>query len=175
MEETLILVDDNDNQIGNASRDECHRGKGRRHRAFIIFLFDSKGRVLLQFRNKSKLGGERWDASAISHVRQGETYETAAERSMKYELGISVPVKKISGFTYTEPYDGYSENEYCLVLVGKYDGEINLNKKEVDKVKYSTLNEIKQDMDKNSKQYTKWFREAFPILYEFVESDSLED
>ena len=168
--ETLILVDDNDNPIGTATREECHRGSGRRHRAFAIFLFDNKNRILLQFRSKNKLGGNRWDASAISHVRNGETYETATDRCMKFELGISVPLEKLSGFTYTEPYDGYSENEYCAVLVGKYDGKVKPNKEEIDRIKYMTFDEIKKDVAKNPKMYTKWFIKSLPILSEYVNS-----
>lgn len=166
--ETLILVDDNDNQIGTASREECHKGKGRRHRAFSVFLFDGKGRMLLQFRKSSKLGGSRWDSAAISHVRMGETYESAAERSMKHEIGISTPVKKIGAFTYTEPYDGYSENEYCAVLVGKYDGEVEPNKDEIDEIRYATLEEIKQELAVKPETYTKWFKESIPFLEKFI-------
>ncbi len=168
--ETLILVDDNDNEIGTATREECHRGSGRRHRAFAIFLFDNENKILLQFRSKNKLGGSRWDVSATSHVRNGETYETAAERSMKFELTISVPVEKLDGFTYTEPYDGFSENEYCAVLVGKYNGKIKPNKNEIDKIKYMTFDEIQRDVAKNPKLYTKWFVKSLPIISRHIDS-----
>ena len=166
--ETLILVDDNDNQTGTASREECHKGKGRRHRAFSAFIFDSRGRMLLQFRSSKKLGGSRWDSAAISHVRVGETYEIAAERSMKHEIGISTPVKKIGAFTYTEPYEGFSENEYCAVLVGKFDGEVKPNKDEIDKIRYVKWEEVKQELKANPAMFTKWFRDSIPILEKFI-------
>lgn len=166
--ETLILVDDNDNQIGTASREECHKGKGKRHRAFSVFLFDSRDRMLLQFRSSEKLGGNRWDSAAISHVRAGETYETAAERNMKHEIGISTPVKKIGAFTYTEPYNGYSENEYCAVLVGKFDGEVKPNKEEMDRVRYATWDEVKRELKTKPEAFTKWFRNSIPILEKFI-------
>ena len=169
MEETLILVDDNDTPIGTASREECHNGRGKRHRAFVIFLFDDNGKVLLQFRNKDKLGGHRWDITATSHVRNGETYDTAAERCLKYELGISVPLQKIGAFVYTESYGDHSENEYCAVLIGKFNGKVTPNKEEIDEIKYATLDEIKTDVKKNPNLYTKWFRGSFSILYDFVE------
>ena len=176
MKEELILVDDNDNPIGTASREDCHKGMGKRHRAFVVFLFDKNGRVLLQFRNESKLGGNKWDVTATSHVRNGETYETAADRCLKHELGMSVPLKKIGAYTYTEHYEGFSENEYCAVLVGKYDGELKPNATEMDEVKYTPFDEIKQDLKKTPAKYTKWFRGAFPILLDFInKSKYLED
>lgn len=168
MEETLILVDDNDNPIGTASRDECHKGKGKRHRAFVVFLFNKKGRVLIQFRTKDKLGGHRWDITATSHVRKGETYDSAAERCLKHELGISVPLQKIGAFVYTENYEGHSENEYCAVLVGKYDGKVYPNKKEIDEIKFPTLEEINQGLSEDQSKYTKWFIESLPILNKFI-------
>lgn len=176
MNEELILVDHNDNPIGTASREECHKGMGKRHRAFVVFLFDKDGRVLLQFRSESKLGGNRWDVTATSHVRNGETYETAADRCLKYELGMSVPLEKIGAFTYTERYDGFSENEYCAALIGKYDGELKPNAAEMDKVEYFALDNVKNDLNKSPSNYTKWFRDAFPILLDFVsKSNYLED
>lgn len=175
MEETLILVDDNDNPIGTASREECHNGRGKRHRAFVVFLFDSKERVLLQFRSKNKLGGNRWDITATSHVRKGETYDTAAERCMKHELGISVPLQKIGAFVYTESYGDHSENEYCAVLIGTFSGKVTPNTEEIDDIKYAALEEIKADIEKNPNSYTKWFRGSFPILYDFVEKSGYPD
>ncbi|MBI4009596.1 MAG: NUDIX domain-containing protein [Candidatus Aenigmarchaeota archaeon] len=168
MKETLILVDDKDNPIGFASREECHQGNGKRHRAFVVFLFDDEGRVLLQFRSKDKLGGQRWDVTATSHVRKDETYDTAAERCLKHELGISVPLQKSGSFTYTEAYEEYSENEYCAVLIGKFNGKVIPNKEEMDRVNYSALDEIKKDVAENPEAYTKWFRGAFPIFCDFI-------
>ena len=174
MEEMMILVDDSDNPLGTASREECHKGKGKRHRAFVVFIFN-KSKVLLQFRSKSKLGGSRWDVTATSHVRKGETYDAAAERCIKHELDISTSFQKIGAFTYTETYDGYSENEYCAVLVGKYDGKVTPNKSEIEKLKYSTIDEIKRDVAKNPAAYTKWFRGSFKILSKFVDKSGYLD
>ena len=46
--ESLILVDDQDREIGFCSKEDCHRGEGLLHRAFSVFLFDDTGRLLLQ-------------------------------------------------------------------------------------------------------------------------------
>jgi len=89
-QEILILVDDNDNQIGTDTRENCHAGKGKRHRAYTAFIFH-KGKMLLQQRSSKKLlWPGAWDVSFTSHVYPGETYQQAASRRALEELGAKV-------------------------------------------------------------------------------------
>jgi len=163
-EQILILVDDNDREIGTAPRSEAHRGAGKRHRAFVVLLINKKGEVLLQHRKNVKLGGDRWDGSAISHVLVGENYSSAARRSIKNELGIDFFGAFIDcgAFIYEEHYENDSENEYCKVLVGEWDGKFTANTLEMYEAKFVPLKHIIADMkkDKPHVKYTKWFHLA---------------
>ena len=47
MEEKVILVDENDQSIGLMEKLEAHQ-KGVLHRAFSVFIINSKGEILLQ-------------------------------------------------------------------------------------------------------------------------------
>src|SRR5436853_404501 len=79
-EEILIRVDDKDNQVGTDTRENCHLGRGLRHRAYVVFLFHG-GELLLQRRSREKLlWPGYWDVSYTSHVYPGETYFEAALR-----------------------------------------------------------------------------------------------
>lgn len=67
LEENCILVNEKDQSLGNASKRDCHRvdenGNIRLHRAFSVFLFNSKGEMLLQRRSThkvSQLGLDGW-------------------------------------------------------------------------------------------------------------------
>ncbi len=53
--EFVILVDENDNQLGLMEKMEAHE-KGMLHRAFSVFLFNSKGEMLLQQRAVHQCG-----------------------------------------------------------------------------------------------------------------------
>ena len=53
-QENLIIVDFEDNEIGNLSKLECHENKGVLHRAFSIFLFNANGQLLIQKRSSQK-------------------------------------------------------------------------------------------------------------------------
>ncbi|KAK4984800.1 isopentenyl-diphosphate delta-isomerase idi1 [Elasticomyces elasticus] len=59
MDEVCIVLDDDDVPIGSASKKTCHLmeniDKGLLHRAFSVFLFDSKNRLLLQQRASEKI------------------------------------------------------------------------------------------------------------------------
>src|SRR3990167_6334316 len=135
MSQKLLLVDKNDNLVGFSDFKSAHTGRGKRHRAFVTALFDSKGRILLQKR-KHKLFDGFWDLTAISHnLRIGgrnESYQEASDRALKKEMGIpSVPVKKIGAINYFARYGRNCENEYCAILIGSYNGKIKFKGKEV--------------------------------------------
>lgn len=163
MVEWLILVDENDNELGIDTRENCHRGKGKMHRAFVVFLFNSKNQLLLQKRSKLKqLWPEYWDLSVTSHVYPSETYEQAATRRLNEELGIwGIDLKRVLSFTYTASYGDYSENEYCVLLVGRYDGSIKPNEKEVSDYRYANVDEIARMMDERPGDFTPWFKISF--------------
>lgn len=59
LEERCILVDNLDRPVGEASKRACHEinteGDVLLHRAFSVFLFNSKGELLLQKRSKHKV------------------------------------------------------------------------------------------------------------------------
>lgn len=61
LKDTVIVLDDQDNIIGSASKKESHvfnaeQPRGILHRAFSVFLFDeSTGELLLQQRASTKI------------------------------------------------------------------------------------------------------------------------
>ncbi|MDH5246330.1 MAG: isopentenyl-diphosphate delta-isomerase, partial [Betaproteobacteria bacterium] len=81
--EELILVDEDDNEVGHLSKADCHDGQGRLHRAFSVFLFNDAGELLLQQRGRSKrLWPGYWSNSCCSHPRRGESLEIATSRRL---------------------------------------------------------------------------------------------
>jgi isopentenyl-diphosphate delta-isomerase len=160
--EILVLVDEKDNQIGTDTRENCHLGKGIRHRAYVVFLFHG-GKLLLQQRSREKLLWPGfWDVSFTSHVYPGETYQHAAERKGLQELGVRFQtLEDVFSFVYTAPFGKYSENEYCKLLVGEFDGNISPNQAEISAVKNMTLKELGAELKKHPQHYTPWLKLAF--------------
>jgi isopentenyl-diphosphate Delta-isomerase len=161
-QEILILVDDNDNEIGTDTRENCHSGNGKRHRAYTAFVFHD-GRLLLQQRSKKKLlWPGAWDVSFTSHVYPGESYQQAAKRRALEELGANVgPLADMHSFVYFAPQGANAENEFCRVLVGEFNGKITPNEEEITAVRWAGLREVEADLRSHPDLYTPWFKLSF--------------
>jgi len=161
MEEILTLVDENDHEIGRETREKCHIGKGKMHRAISAFLFTDKNLLLIQQRSQKKLlWPGYWDCTVATHVYPNETYEDATERGLKQELGISTSVEKIFAFTYFAPFGKHAENEYCALLVGRHSGAVAPNPNEVSDINYISLQKLREEMARKGEAYTPWFKIA---------------
>src|SRR5712692_10491331 len=155
----LVLVDDNDKEIGTDTRENCHAGMGKRHRAYTVFLFHG-GKVLLQRRSSKKLlWPGAWDVSYTSHVYPGETYQQAAARKAAQELSAKAgELTDVNSFVYFAPQGKNAENEFCRVLVGEFDGKFSPNPDEMSAVMWATLDQVEADFVANPADYTPWFK-----------------
>lgn len=161
----VILVNEKDEEIGSMEKIEAHK-KGKLHRAFSIFIFNSKGEMLLQKRALSKYhSGGLWSNACCSHPEPGENTKFAAERRLVEELGIDVTLQKIFDFVYRADFDnGLTEYEFDHVFTAKYDGDAEMNPEEVIDVAYKTMDELKEELKSYPQKYTEWFRIAFPKI-----------
>ena len=157
----LVLVDKKGRNLGLATREECHKGNGKTHLAFMAFVLDKDKKIILTKRAKRKsLWGGYWDVSVVSHVLPGETIEEAAERRGREELGIEVDFTNLGAFYYFEKFGEASENEYCHVLVGKSSQEIEFNPVEIEEIKKISVTELKQEIKDNQEIFTPWLKIA---------------
>lgn len=163
MEEQVILVNGQDEETGVAEKMEAHQ-QGWLHRAFSVFIFNSRGEMLLQQRALDKYhSGGLWTNTCCSHPRPGESTQVAAERRLKEEMGFQVSLEKVFDFVYKAGFDnGLTEYEFDHVFAAEYEGPVNFNKEEVMGYSYRSMQQIAQSMETDPAQYTAWFRLAFP-------------
>lgn len=166
MEEQVILVNEKDEPIGLMGKMEAHE-KGLLHRAFSVFIFNSKQEVLLQQRAACKYHSPNlWTNTCCSHPRAGETNQQAGERRLQEEMGLQVPLREVFSFIYKAPFDnGLTEHEYDHVLVGYSDAQPQINPEEVASWKWLSLEAIKEDILQTPAQYTAWFKIIFEEFY----------
>jgi isopentenyl-diphosphate Delta-isomerase len=157
--EHVILVDENDQEIGTMEKMEAHR-KGVLHRAFSVLLFNSKGELLVQQRAGTKYhSAGLWTNTCCSHPRPGETNEDAATRRLREEMGINLQPAWAYSFIYKINLEGgLYEHELDHVLLGQFDGKPQINKEEVAAWKFASLTELKTQADENPEIFTHWFR-----------------
>jgi len=163
MEEQVILVNGQDEETGVAEKMEAHQ-HGWLHRAFSVFIFNSRGEMLLQQRALDKYhSGGLWTNTCCSHPRPGEDTRVAAERRLKEEMGFQASLEKVFDFLYKADFDnGLTEHEFDHVFVAEYEGPVNFNKEEVMNCSYHSMKEIAQSLEADPARYTAWFRLAFP-------------
>ena len=155
----VILVDKNNKEIGSEEKIKAHE-EGLLHRAFSIFVFNSKRELLLQQRSKNKYhSGGLWSNTVCSHPKIGESYDQAIHRRIKEEVGFDCELKKVSEFIYrAELENGLVENEHDTIFIGEYNGTIKPSPEEVMDYRWVSLSDLKKDIKNNPDKYSSWFK-----------------
>ncbi|ADY28348.1 MULTISPECIES: isopentenyl-diphosphate Delta-isomerase [Cellulophaga] len=169
IEEQVILVNEQDQQIGTMGKMEAHE-KALLHRAFSVFVMNDKGETMLQQRASEKYHSPLlWTNTCCSHQRVGETNLEAGKRRLQEEMGFVTELKELFSFIYKAPFDnGLTEHELDHVMIGKFNDEPNINKAEVEDWKWMALDDIKIDINKNPQNYTEWFKIIFDRFHKYT-------
>ncbi|EAY98046.1 hypothetical protein EE612_029484 [Oryza sativa] len=205
-EDECILVDEQDNVIGHDSKYNCHLMEKINsghvlHRAFSVFLFNSKYELLLQQRSATKVTFPLvWTNTCCSHplYRESELIEdkslgvrNAAQRKLFDELGIQAEELPVDQFIplgrmlYKAPSDGkWGEHELDYLLFMVRDVELSPNPEEVADVKYVNRDELKEllkkaDAGEGGIKLSPWFRLVVDNFlmgwWDHVEQGTLEE
>lgn len=179
--EECILLDLNDKPIGHASKKECHLNvnirKGLLHRAFSVFLFNSKGELLLQQRSGAKITFPlRWTNTCCSHPlyikdeleeQHNVGVKRAAQRKLEHELGIPTntlaleDMKVLTKVYYKAESDGaWGEHEIDYIIFAQKDLNVNINDNEVCAYQWVSSDGLKKMFDTRKQTgvlITPWF------------------
>jgi isopentenyl-diphosphate delta-isomerase type 1 len=166
--EQVILVDEQDKEIGTAEKLQAHLA-GLRHRAFSIFIFRERPKfeLLLQQRADNKYHSPGlWTNTCCSHPRPGEDILAAANRRLQEEMGLSVPLQSLGWFHYIAHFDnGLTENEVDHVFIGTTDiQQIALNPQEAQAYRWVDLADLTQEMDQHPERFTPWLKLALDLV-----------
>src|SRR5947208_14369857 len=114
MSEIVVLVDEKDHPIGYEEKIKAHSDGGKLHRAFSIFIYNSRSQLLLQLRSYAKHDFQSlWSNGCCSHPLKGEELEKAAHRKLKQEFEFDTELKEVFSFRYTPkaPTSGLTDRE----------------------------------------------------------------
>lgn len=171
-EELFDIVDEQGACIGCERRAVVHK-LGLLHRAVYVFVFDKKGRLLIQRRSSAKkIGPNQWDLSVAEHLSKGETFHQAAVRGLHEELGITADVPQ-------QPLGPMHKRS--LVIPGQYvdielvqsyrvdgfEGQVQHNPAEVSEVKFIEMPDLVTQMAAEPDNFTEWFRQELQLLQYF--------
>ena len=141
-EEIFDVVNERDEVIGRAPRDEVHR-QGLMHRATHVLVFNSRGQVFLQKRSlkKDRQPG-LWDSSASGHVDSGEDYDACAVRELREELGLELnaPLERL----FKLPASPETDQEHLWVYRCEAEGPFELNAEEIERGGWFAPEEVRR-------------------------------
>ena len=173
-EENVILVNQNDEQIGLMPKMEAHE-KAVLHRAFSVFVLNDKNEIMLQQRASHKYHSPLlWTNTCCSHQRDGETNIQAGSRRLFEEMGFETGLKELFHFIYKAPFDnGLTEHELDHVMIGYYNDEPKINPDEVENWKWMSIEDVAKDIQLQPEIYTVWFKIIFDEFYHFLEEHKI--
>jgi isopentenyl-diphosphate delta-isomerase len=159
--ERVILVDENDSALGVLEKQRAHE-EGKLHRAFSIFIFDARGRMLLQKRSRTKYhSGGLWSNACCGHPRPGEETRAAARRRLFEEMNLNCELREAFTFLYRVSFDNkLTEHELDHVLVGECDDVPAPDPSEVEDWKWLSLPDLRNEMLERAEDFTYWLRMA---------------
>jgi len=159
MNESVILVDIKGATTGTMDKLAAHR-MGKLHRAFSVFIFNSKGELLLQQRAIGKYhSGGLWSNTCCSHPRLGENTMEAASRRLNEEMGIACGLREVFSFHYfADLENGLAEHEFDHVFFGFTDDLPVLNCNEVNSFAYISIGDLAKEINLNPDSYTEWLK-----------------
>lgn len=152
MTEHFDIIDENDSIIGRAARHECHGNPKLLHRSAGVLMFNSRGELLMQKRSTKKdTNPGKWSLSAWGHLDVGESYEHAAAREIREELGIKAKnLRRLFKMIYRDNV----ESEMFCIFRAESEGPFRLDKDEVEKVEFMALGKIKKHIKEDSGMFT---------------------
>jgi isopentenyl-diphosphate Delta-isomerase len=160
----VILVDEQDRELGVMEKIAAHEQGGALHRAFSVFIVDSSGRWLLQKRAAGKYHFPGlWTNACCSHPRPGEATEDAAHRRLREELGFDCPLEERFQFVYraTSEAEGLTEHEFDHVFTGRHDGDVHPDPAEVGEIRWVEPAALEAEVRDHPEAFTPWFKIAF--------------
>lgn len=140
----VVVVDELDNQVEVAPRQAAEQDQSKIIRMIYILLFNDDGQILLQRRHGDlERYPNYWEVSASGSVLPEEPYPDAAQRKLKDELGLSVPLfhEHKSVINIPEKAD-----RLTAIFVGKVDDltAVKPNEQKVKEVRWVHTEEGKQ-------------------------------
>jgi len=156
-EELFDVVDEQDRVLEQLPRSIVHARK-LLHRAANVFVFNSAGALLLQFRSAAKDEYPHcYTSSASGHLSAGEDYAESAQREMREEIGIDAPLEWLEKFPGT-PHNAY---EHTVLFRTFSDGPFTFDPGEIERGEFFELALIDQMLHENAEQFTPPFRQLY--------------
>lgn len=152
--ERVDVVDEDDAKIGTATRGSVHRS-GAWHRGVHVLVFNRRGELLLQRRSATKdKSPSKLDLSVSEHSKAGESFEAAAVRGLREELGVDgANLSRVLKFKMAY---GPGDNMVSTIFQTTLKGELRPDGSEVEEVIAVDDGTLRRMVDERSDEFAPW-------------------
>lgn len=174
MSELLILVDENDHEIGLMDKWSVHQSASL-HRAFSVFIFNTNGELLLQQRADEKYhSAGLWSNTCCSHPIHGESMADTINRRLDEEMGMQCELEFKFSFIYkTVLENNLTEYEFDHVYFGVSNILPKPNSNEVKAWKYMNLSDLTKDIYSHPSHYSAWLNTCLSKVSDYYAQSPL--
>jgi 16S rRNA (adenine1518-N6/adenine1519-N6)-dimethyltransferase len=161
-DEMFCVVDSQDRVIGAEARDYVHVNN-LRHRAIHVLVLNQRGEIFLQRRSiwKDTHPG-RWDSSTSGHVDAGESYEEAARRELREEIGVDCALEKIGKL----PCSAATGWEFIEAFRCRHEGPFHLAPMEIETGAFFPLGQVRAWLQRSPEDFSPVFAMCVRLLEE---------
>ena len=156
----IDVVDERDERIGSVPRCEA-LSRGVNFRTSHVFLFNSQAELLLQrlAPTRARHAG-RWGSSAAAYLHAGESYEDAARRRLREELGVSSQLEFIGKITMNDE----RSRKFVALFASRSDDAAIEEPTHFDRIAYWPLARLDGEVEAHPDRFTPTFRELYRSL-----------
>ena len=131
------------------------------HRASHVWVYNSKGQILLQLRSKDKeMYPDQWDVAAAGHSAAGEEPVATAIRELNEELGLEAKPEELEFVkvraVMADFENGLKNREHISIYLFRFDGlarTLKVQKEEVQEVRFFDAGWLEKDMGLHPELY----------------------
>ena len=163
MKPKIVIVDENDNVIGNKSRDLVDKEK-LRYRVTGLWIKNSNGESLLARRayTKTHYPG-KWGPAVGGTVDEGESYEDNMIKEAEEELGLqNIKLEKSSKTQTSGEYNHFTQ--WFISIIDKPSKDFKIQEEEVVEVKWFSKEEFLEQLENNPKEFVPKMKEYFDMF-----------
>lgn len=157
----IAVVNLGDEVVSYIEKQEVHE-RGLLHRAFSLFIFNSRGEILLHQRAMDKYhSAGLWTNTCCSHLPENADFLPFMHERLQDEMGIDCELHPAFRFHYQISFEnGLIENEIDHVFVGLSDTDPQANPTEVQAWQWLSISDIQQQIADSPQRFSYWFKQV---------------